>query len=73
MDRALSRDELDRRARLEDFINAASEDDLTEKVMLPLLQTLGFQRISITGHRDKAMEFGKDIWMKYRLQGNDGR
>ena len=67
VDRALSKDELDRRVRLEQFINTASEDDLIEKVMLPLFQTLGFQRISIAGHKDKAMEFGKDIWMKYRL------
>ena len=67
VDRALSKDESSRRVKLEHFIKAASEDSLTEKVMLPLLQTLGFQRISITGHRDKTMEFGKDIWMKYHL------
>ena len=67
VDRALSRDEKERQRRLETFIGEASEDDLTEKVILPLLQTLGFQRISITGHKDKAMEFGKDLWMKYRL------
>ena len=67
VDRALSQDELHRRARLETFMENASEDDLTEKVILPLLQTLGFQRISVSGHKDKAMEFGSDLWMKYRL------
>ena len=67
VDRALSRDEIERRRRLEAFISEASEDELTVKVILPLLQTLGFQRISIAGHTDKAMEFGKDLWMKYRL------
>ena len=67
VDRALSTDELDRRARLESYIDAASEDDLIENVILPLLQTLRFQRISVTGHRDKSMEFGNDLWMKYRL------
>ena len=35
--------------------------------MLPLLQTLRFRRISIAGHKDKAMEFGKDLWMKHQL------
>ena len=67
VDRALSKDEIGRRRRLEEFLDKASEDELTEKVIFPLLQTLGFQRISIAGHIDKAMEFGKDIWMKYRL------
>lgn len=67
VDRALSKDELDRRRRLETFIDQASEDALTEKILLPLFQTLRFQRISIAGHKDKAMEFGKDLWMKYRL------
>ncbi len=67
VDRALSKDEVERRARLTAFIDGASEDELTEKVILPLLQALRFQRISIAGHKDKAMEFGKDLWMKYRL------
>ena len=67
VDRALSKDEIERRKRLEAFINQASEDELTEKVIFPLLQTLKFQRISIAGHTDKAMEFGKDLWMKHRL------
>ena len=67
VDRALSHDELERQARLEAFMDAASEDDLIEKVLFPLLQTLRFQRISVTGHKDKALEYGKDLWMKYRL------
>ncbi len=67
VDRALSKDEIDRRRRLESYMDAASEDDITEKVILPLLQTLRFQRISIAGHKDKTMEFGKDLWMKHRL------
>lgn len=67
VERALSQDELDRQARLMAFMDAASEDDLIENVLFPLLQTLRFQRISVTGHKDKALEFGKDLWMKYRL------
>ena len=65
--RALSEDERERRQRVELFIASASEDEFTEKVILPLLQTLGFQRVSVAGHKDKALEFGKDMWMKYRL------
>lgn len=66
-DRALSKEEIERHQRLEKFIDGASEDALTEKIVVPLLQTLRFQKISIAGHRDRAMEFGKDIWMKYCL------
>ena len=67
INRALSREEKERRKRLEAFIHQASEDELTAKVIIPLLQTLKFQRMSIAGHTDKAMEFGKDVWMKYCL------
>lgn len=65
--RALSEDELERWRRVELFIAKASEDEFTEKVILPLLQTLRFQRVSVAGHKDKALEFGKDMWMKFRL------
>ena len=67
VNRALSRAELDHRKRLEAYLDQASEDDLINKVLLPLFQTLKFQRISISGHEDKALEYGKDVWMKYRL------
>ena len=66
-DRALSKEESDRARWLEEYLDTASEDDITEEIVVPLLQTLRFQRISVAGHRDRAMEFGKDIWMKYRL------
>lgn len=29
------------------------------------LQRLGFHRVSPSGHTEKALEFGKDLWMKY--------
>ena len=67
VNRALSREEVERRVRLEAFMDRASEDDLTDQVIFPLLQGLGFQKISVAGHKDKSMEFGKDLWMKYRL------
>jgi hypothetical protein len=31
------------------------------------LRQLGFHRITAAGHKDKALEYGKDIWMKYKL------
>lgn len=65
--RALSSEELRRRTRLESFVASASEDELTEKVLVPLFQALAFQRISVAGHKDKALEYGKDVWMKHRL------
>jgi hypothetical protein len=34
---------------------------------VPLFQRLGFHRVSPTGHAEKALEFGKDLWMKYQL------
>lgn len=34
---------------------------------MPLLRQLGFYRITAAGHKDKALEYGKDIWMKYML------
>lgn len=34
---------------------------------MPLYRQLGFHRITAAGHKDKALEFGKDIWMKFTL------
>ncbi|MFH4384908.1 hypothetical protein WAJ74_19225, partial [Acinetobacter baumannii] len=42
-------------------------DELIEKILLPLFRILGFQRITVAGHKDKALEYGKDIWMKFTL------
>ena len=57
----------DYRQRLSQYLDKASEDDFTEHFLHPLFQTLGFDRISVTGHADKRLEFGKDLWMKLRL------
>ena len=67
IDRALTKEEVDRRLRLEAYLNVASEESITDAVVVPLLQTLRFQRVSAAGHRDRGMEFGKDLWMKFRL------
>jgi hypothetical protein len=65
--RAFSSEELERRERLRVFLDNASEDELIEEVLLPPFRQLGFQRISASGHKDKALEFGKDVWMKFQL------
>jgi len=49
------------------FLDRASEDEIIEKLLVPMFVQLGFQRVSASGHKDKALEFGKDLWMKYRL------
>lgn len=65
--RPLSREEIERRELLSSYLDQASEDALTEELLLPLFRQLGFQRVTLAGHKDKALEYGKDIWMKYRL------
>ena len=55
------------REGFEAFYGPASEDELISDVLLPLFRQLGFHRITAAGHRDKALEYGKDIWMKYTL------
>jgi len=65
--RPMSKEEVERRAQLEAYLERTSEDELIEEVLLPLFRQLGFQRITPAGHADKALEYGKDIWMKIRL------
>ena len=65
--RPLTALERDRRSRLDAYLDRASEDNLIEEVLLPLFRQLGFERISATGHQDKALEYGKDVWMRLQL------
>ncbi|EHQ26716.1 hypothetical protein [Mucilaginibacter paludis] len=65
--RPLSEAELERKALLIGYLNQASEDDLIGEILMPLFRYMGFQRITIAGHKDKALEYGKDIWMRYVL------
>jgi hypothetical protein len=65
--RPLSQEEIAQRQKLADFLDTASEDEFTEKVLVHLFQRLGFHRVSPSGHTEKALEFGKDLWMKYQL------
>jgi hypothetical protein len=65
--RPFSKHELERRDQLIAFLDKISEDELIQDVLLPLFRQLGFHRITSAGHKDKALEYGKDVWMKYTL------
>jgi Restriction endonuclease len=65
--RPLSQEEILQRQRLSKYLDQVSEDEFIEKVLVPLLRRLGFKRVSATGHKEKNLEFGKDLWMKYQL------
>jgi len=68
--RTWTESELKRRAELSEYLDAASEDDFIENILVPMFSQLGFIRISVSGHVDKALEYGKDLWMKYQLPTN---
>ncbi len=59
--------EQEKRAKLMTYLGKISEDELIGDVLLPLFRELGFHRVTVSGHKDKALEYGKDLWMKYAL------
>lgn len=65
--RPFSAAELKRKEQLLAYLEQASEDALIEEVLLPLFRQLGFHRITAAGHKDKQLEYGKDVWMKFTL------
>lgn len=65
--RPFTPNEIARRDHLTEYLNQCSEDELIEEVLLPMFRQLGFRRISAAGHKDKALEYGKDIWMRFVL------
>lgn len=65
--RPFSVTELRKKEQLIAYLKTASEDELIEEVLLPLFRQLGFCRITAAGHKDKALEYGKDVWMKLVL------
>jgi hypothetical protein len=65
--RPLAAAEVKRRHQLAAYLDRCSEDELIEGVLLPLFRQLGFHRITAARHKDKALEYGKDIWMRYTL------
>lgn len=65
--RPFTQNELKRRAELESFLEKCSEDQFIEQLLLPMFRQLGYQRITNAGHVDKALEYGKDLWMRFTL------
>jgi hypothetical protein len=65
--RPFSPSEIKRREQLTSYLRTASEDQLIEEILLPLFRQLGFHRVTAAGHKDKSLEYGKDIWMKHTL------
>lgn len=65
--RPLTAAEVKRRHQLAAYLDRCSEDELIEEVLLPLFRQLGFHRITAARHKDKALEYGKDVWMRYTL------
>lgn len=65
--RPLTAAEVERKDDLTAYLDKCSEDELIEEVLLPLFRQLGFHRITNAGHKDKALEYGKDVWMKFTL------
>ena len=65
--RPFSAAEFKRKEHLIVYLDNASEDALIEEVLLPLFRQLGFHRVTAAGHKDKALEYGKDVWMKFTL------
>lgn len=65
--RPLTTQEQEKKELLGLYLNKISEDELIEDVLLPLFRQLGFHRITAAGHKDKALEYGKDIWMRFKL------
>jgi hypothetical protein len=49
------------------YLDECSEDNLIEEILMSLFRQLGFYKISVAGHKDKSLEYGKDIWMKFIL------
>lgn len=65
--RPFTNSEIKRREALVNYLGQCSEDELIEEILLPLFRQLGYYRISVAGHKDKSLEYGKDIWLKFML------
>ena len=65
--RPFSASELKRREQLLAYMEKASEDEFIQEVLLPFFRHLGFHRVTAADHKHKALEYGKDIWMKHTL------
>jgi len=53
--------------QLRKFLEVATEDDLINILLVPLLRTIGFKTAEPKGHKDRSLEFGQDI-RKMKIQ-----
>jgi hypothetical protein len=65
--RPLTPTEIERKRQLDVYLDGCSEDRLIDEILLPLFRQLGFYRLTAAGHADKALEYGKDVWMRFVL------
>ena len=65
--RPFTSQEVERRDHLAAYLEECSEDELIEGILLPLFRQLGYHQITAAGHKDKALEYGKDVWMRFVL------
>ena len=65
--KAWTKEQQETREQLAKYLDNNSEDEITEEILLPLFRQLGFQRITPTEHKDRSLEYGKDVWMKFVL------
>jgi hypothetical protein len=65
--RPLTPREMERLERLRQYLGSCSEDELIEEILMPLFRQIGFHRITPARHKDKSLEYGKDVWMRYTL------
>ena len=65
--RAMTAAERRRQKVLERFLDNASEDEFLKEILEPLFLTLRFEKVSVAGHKDKLLEYGIDMWMKFQL------
>jgi hypothetical protein len=64
--RAITEKEREREKLLDSYLNVCSEDELIEQILTPLFRSMSYERINVPGHPN-MLEFGKDMWMRYRL------
>ena len=65
--KAWTKEQQKTREQLAKYLDNTSEDEITEEILLPLFRELGFLRITLAEHKDRALEYGKDVWMKFVL------
>lgn len=65
--RPFSPSEIKRREQLARYLDKCSEDELIDDILLPMFRQLGYLRVTAAGHKDKSLEYGKDVWMRFVL------